>query len=224
MKLKNNNKGFSMVELIVVIAIMAILVGVVAPSVLRYVDEAQEAKALTEAKAIYSTAQYAIINAAMDEPEAFHYACKFQCNVNGQDMVMGRFSNQSLYKYLQESNGSGSLSSAMSKPVDYYIAAQLAGSIPGADGEIEDDMLANKSPIGDSNSTKYISENSGTYGNVVFALAYNSKCEIIYFQCVYNGYFITMDGKNLVAEKVSDDTKFNNWPLSSDRMEGANGW
>lgn len=224
MKAKKCNKGFSIIEVIVVIAIMAVLVGVLAPSVIRYVDEAKEAKALTEAKAIYTTAQCAIINAAMDEPEAFHYALKFKCNVDGQDMVMGRFSNQSLYKYLQESGGSSSLSSAKSKAVDYYIAEQLAGSIPGADGEIVGSMLQNKSPIGDSNSTKFISENSDNYGNVVFGLAYNSNCEILYFQCVYNGYFITMQGRDLVAQKVSEDTRFNSWPLSSDRMEGAVGW
>jgi type IV pilus assembly protein PilA len=39
-----NNDGFSIVELIVVIAIMAILVGVLAPSVTRQVDKTREAK------------------------------------------------------------------------------------------------------------------------------------------------------------------------------------
>lgn len=36
---KTNNKGFSLVELIVVIAIMAVLVGVLAPQFLRYVEK-----------------------------------------------------------------------------------------------------------------------------------------------------------------------------------------
>lgn len=38
---KKNNKGFSLVELIVVIAVMAVLVGVLAPAYLRYVDKAK---------------------------------------------------------------------------------------------------------------------------------------------------------------------------------------
>ena len=38
-EMKLNNKGFSLVELIVVIAIMAILVGVLAPSVLGQLDK-----------------------------------------------------------------------------------------------------------------------------------------------------------------------------------------
>ena len=41
---KINNKGFSLVELIIVIAIMAILVGIVGTQVLPYIDKAKEAK------------------------------------------------------------------------------------------------------------------------------------------------------------------------------------
>lgn len=39
-----NNKGFSLVELIVVIAIMAVLVGVLAPTLLRYVEKSRKQK------------------------------------------------------------------------------------------------------------------------------------------------------------------------------------
>lgn len=38
---KTNNKGFSLVELIIVIAIMAILVGVLAPQYLKYVEKSK---------------------------------------------------------------------------------------------------------------------------------------------------------------------------------------
>lgn len=43
-EMKLNNKGFSLVELIVVIAIMAILVGVLAPSVLGQINKAKLSK------------------------------------------------------------------------------------------------------------------------------------------------------------------------------------
>lgn len=222
MKIKVNNKGYSMTELIVAIAIIAILTGVLGISVIIYVEKAEKAKALTDAKAIYSAAQYAIANVSVDESTAFGYAVKFEETINGEKVRLGRFSNQSLYKYLMESQGSGSLSSALSKKADYYIAAQLANSICGADGTIEGDQLKNKSPIGDNSSTKYISDHPETYGKVVFAMAYNEFGEIVYFQCVYNGYFMTMDGKELKAEKVSESTKFNNWPQT--RAPGTDGW
>ena len=41
-KKRLNNKGFSLVELIIVIAIMAVLVGVLAPAYLRYVEKSRK--------------------------------------------------------------------------------------------------------------------------------------------------------------------------------------
>ncbi len=41
-ELRKNNKGFSLVELIVVIAIMAVLVAVIAPQLLKYVEKSRQ--------------------------------------------------------------------------------------------------------------------------------------------------------------------------------------
>lgn len=42
MEKKMNNKGFSLVELIIVIAIMAVLIGVLAPAYLQYVEKSKK--------------------------------------------------------------------------------------------------------------------------------------------------------------------------------------
>ncbi len=39
---KTNNKGFSLVELIIVVAIMAVLVGVLAPQYIKYLDKSKK--------------------------------------------------------------------------------------------------------------------------------------------------------------------------------------
>lgn len=63
--MKRDNKGFSMVELIIVIAIMAILVGIVGSQVLPYLNKSREAKdqQILSGWVTASTASYAM-NAA----------------------------------------------------------------------------------------------------------------------------------------------------------------
>ena len=54
-KLAKNNKGFSLVELIVVIAIMAVLVGVLAPQLIKYVEKSRQATDIQNCDSIATT-------------------------------------------------------------------------------------------------------------------------------------------------------------------------
>lgn len=51
------NKGFSLVELIIVIAIMAVLVGVLAPQYIKYVERSRESADIDNAQAVISAIQ-----------------------------------------------------------------------------------------------------------------------------------------------------------------------
>lgn len=51
---KTNNKGFSLVELIIVIAIMAILVGVLAPQYLKYVEKSRVSADMDQLDSVYT--------------------------------------------------------------------------------------------------------------------------------------------------------------------------
>lgn len=63
---KLNNKGFSLVELIIVIAIMAILVGVVGTQVIPYMNSAREAKDEQVLSSIATAAVTAVTECAED--------------------------------------------------------------------------------------------------------------------------------------------------------------
>ncbi|MDD7570949.1 MAG: prepilin-type N-terminal cleavage/methylation domain-containing protein, partial [Faecalibacterium sp.] len=52
-KLFKNKKGFTLVELIVVIAIMAILAGMTVPSVLNYIKSYKKVSAKTDTESIF---------------------------------------------------------------------------------------------------------------------------------------------------------------------------
>lgn len=59
---KTNNKGFSLVELIIVIAIMAILAGAIAPALIRYIDKSRKSNDVSSAKTIKTAIETSMSN------------------------------------------------------------------------------------------------------------------------------------------------------------------
>ncbi|MCR5205466.1 MAG: type II secretion system GspH family protein [Lachnospiraceae bacterium] len=56
-KMKNDNKGFTLVELIVVLVILAILAAILVPALLGYIDEAKASQLELHGKSVYTAAQ-----------------------------------------------------------------------------------------------------------------------------------------------------------------------
>ena len=67
--MKKNNKGFSLVELIIVIAIMAVLVGVLAPQFIKYVEQSRRSRDIQTAQEIREAVLAAIADQRIDGSE-----------------------------------------------------------------------------------------------------------------------------------------------------------
>lgn len=68
-----NNKGFSLVELIIVIAIMAILAGALAPALIKYINKSRKSTDIQNADSLRTAVQTALSNpdAADAAPSSF---------------------------------------------------------------------------------------------------------------------------------------------------------
>ena len=57
---KNKNKGFTLVELVIVVAILAILVGILAPAYSKYVERSAESTDLENVRTAYGEVMIAV--------------------------------------------------------------------------------------------------------------------------------------------------------------------
>ncbi len=66
-KIMKNNKGFTLVELIIVIAIIAILAAVLAPQYIRYVEQSRVASDIATAKSIESAINTLVADGTLND-------------------------------------------------------------------------------------------------------------------------------------------------------------
>lgn len=79
--MKKNNKGFSLVELIIVIAIMAILAGALAPALIKYIAKSRRSTDVSNAQTIATAVTNALsVEKAYDDAVSFAFDADGKCS------------------------------------------------------------------------------------------------------------------------------------------------
>lgn len=101
-ELRKNNKGFSLVELIIVIAIMAILVGIVGTQVVPYIEKSRKAKDIQQISGLCTDAMTAYSSNAATLDSGLTYTITI--NSSGVSASDGTNTNDTLANSFKELN------------------------------------------------------------------------------------------------------------------------
>ncbi len=199
-----NNLGFSLVELIIVIAIMAILAGAIAPAVIKYIRKARASRATEELRTIVTAVETGLISSYADEYElnadkvyTDNYGTTYKCGVL-TNWMLSRAQNKSTSD-IDDTNA-----------LEYYFAQQVLTELNAEDGSEfdffnftgdEDDPLGfDCAGFSAQYGCPGVIVVYGSAGNVLFAQYYNYGCLIEY--TAGDGYYLIEDETFVDSPKI----------------------
>ncbi|WP_295110517.1 type IV pilin protein [Ruminococcus sp.] len=186
--MKNNNrKGFTLVELAIVVCIVGILACLLVPSLLKYVRKARVTAAIADTKIIKSSIEAALVDHlvinAENGTDAFNKVLYLDQNSrNRQYEIVGAFTNYSWNVYKTNPG-----SSTGSQAVDRVIAGAL-------DATFSETWKTGKrvNPLGyntkSKNCAKYLKDCDTNFGLVV---VYNTSGSVRLIQVYRKGILVT---------------------------------
>lgn len=186
---QNKNHGFTLVELIVVLTILAILAALIIPALIGYIDKSKKQAAITEAKEVWTAAQAAMSECYAIYPESFEESCKFTTTIDGMTMKkMGRISNGALGALQKNPNDTVELNTSSRR-----IARQVLIYLDSADKKANPRYTfgSGKIPTGDTTPSQYFGNKQGP-NDILIQIFHTMDGKLVALNFAKNGYMVTM--------------------------------
>lgn len=134
-KIRKKKQGFTLVELIVVLTILAILVALLIPALTGYIRKAKEKAIITEATDTWKAAQaamsecYAMYPESFTNPDSTKPPCRFATEIDGKRIKnLGRITNAALNAVQRNPNDKTEINTSSRR-----IARQVLSYLDSAD-------------------------------------------------------------------------------------------
>lgn len=198
------SKGFTLVELIVVIAIIGTLAAIIIPSLISFVREARITAAIADARTVKAVMEDSLVKHIMlngeDADDGFNKVIFYDNDTskNWKDRdyeLVGAFSNISWYKYKKNNLGGGK-----SQQRDRIIAGALdnAFSEKWETGSGEKNALAYNTNT--QNCKKYLKDYKT---NFCIIIVYDTGGTVRFMQLYRKGILVTFAGGDFIANTSS---------------------
>ncbi len=193
------NKGFSLVELIIVIAIMAILAGAVAPALIRYIQKARVARTIDEARIIVNAVEAALATkAGEDAPLIFDMTF---VDAGGNSQNVGLVTNW----ILSETQSGTVMTETDPNYPNYIIAIEILDNLSSSAGhqyQFFNFTGSNTNPIG-MNCAQFANRYINCPGVII---AYSPECKVVMMEYYNSGCLIHYENNEYTY--LEDATNF----------------
>lgn len=206
----NKNKGFSLVELIVVIAIMVVLLSMLVPNVVGYIEKANKLSAMNTVKVMVNAMELSLVEHTLSGELRVNKQYKFK---NGTEYVdAGCLSNYMLYR-AQKNTG---YSKTAVDYADYVIAQDILEAV-NSTHDAKNPVLKFKNDTRGVDKTIATACSNGS-DNAIFIYSPTGGC--YYAQvCIQGTYLVTYESGDYEVENVSKQ-KNTKKMISGDKIKG----